>query len=279
MLEAASQDHKEMACHLHLSKRTFCKEQSLVRWRIFSGDAENCQCRTWILVQRIPLETTAAVQIIHTSSALAAVTVRINHYKGAIGRWAQILNMSTGQERCGYGTMLVAGLEELLRRESIDVVVLYAAQNLCAPQFWASLGYLEPRRTLLPKAELVPYYKGGPLVPEMESGTKELLPRLERRIAVAPLSAAESGRQALSVRPVPFGYSGASDRSLRFKPTALRAVPASESKLSGERLREAYEAARARRPTSHEKVKYPFDELEIVHEEDFQTLRKRSRRL
>jgi len=268
VLEAASQDHKDMALRLHLAEKTFCKEQSLVRWRIYQGDAPNCQCRTWILVNRVPLETTAAVQIIHTSSALAAVTVRINYYKASQGRWAQILNMSTGQERCGYGTMLIAGLEDLLKREGVDVVVLYAAQNRCAPQFWASLGYYQQAKTLLPKAELIPYYKGGPLVPEMESGTKELLPRLERRIAETPLAGSASLLK-LSVRSgPPFGYSGTGERALRFKPSPLRAVPAGESKLSGERLKEVFDTARARQlGPSTEKVKYPVDELEIVHEE------------
>merc|ERR1719356_1837008 len=117
------------------------------------------------------------------SAFLAAVTVRINSYDRREGRWAQILNMSTKRERHGHGTMLIAGLEELLRREDTDVVVLYPAENGRAPAFWSSIGFGQRETSLLPDEELVPHDQGGPLLPEFDPGSHTALPRWEKRIA------------------------------------------------------------------------------------------------
>ncbi|CAK0794970.1 unnamed protein product, partial [Prorocentrum cordatum] len=98
----------------------------------------------------------------------------------AKGRWAQILNMSTKRERHGHGTMLIAGLEELLRREDVDVVVLYPAENGRAPAFWSSIGFGNRENSFLPEEELVPHDQvrpgtkdtPGPLLPEFDPGTR-----------------------------------------------------------------------------------------------------------
>lgn len=235
VVEAISEEHKERALALHLSKRIFAKEERLVEWRVFHGERETCQCHTWILCQaEAPKETSCGfgnhsnndcqcdseapeatarsfgnqssndcqndnegfntrARFIAAAAAkvAAAVTVRINRYRSGEGRWAQILNMSTGQERCGFGTMLMAGVEALLKRENVDVVLLYPAQNGSAPCFWTSLGYAAPapKTSLLPMEELIPFDKGGPLIPEMEGSTGELLPRWEKRIAPPHMSA------------------------------------------------------------------------------------------
>lgn len=250
VVEAISEEHKEGAFAMHLSKRVFAKEERLVEWRVFHGERETCQCHTWILCQaEAPKETSrgfgnhsnndcqcdseaigsrarflaaatskaseatarsfgnqssndcqndnegssnrARFIAAAASKVAAAVTVRINRYRSGEGRWAQILNMSTGQERCGFGTMLMAGVEALLKLENVDVVLLYPAQNGSAPCFWTSLGYTapEPKTSLLPMEELIPFTKGGPLIPEMEGSTGELLPRWEKRIAPPHMSA------------------------------------------------------------------------------------------
>jgi len=213
-VEADSQDMREAACTLHLSKSTFQQEQELVKLRIFRGALVSC--RTWILmgppakgissVIASPLKLAAAApdkkigskRQLRSSSAgvngkgsriaekvLAAVTVRINGYLDrANAGWAQILNMSTQRERAGYGTQLIGGVQELLRREGVDVIVLYPALNGRAPSFWSSLGYGIREPSLLPSAELVSHDQGGPLLPEFDSGTHQALPRWEKSIII-----------------------------------------------------------------------------------------------
>mmetsp|Transcript_115728 Transcript_115728/g.258647 ORF Transcript_115728/g.258647 Transcript_115728/m.258647 type:complete len:474 (-) Transcript_115728:42-1463(-) len=222
VFEVESQEEKSAAMNLHLSKSTFQEERDFVQWRIFSGDA--CRCRTWVLVQpRTPDEaegrclrgrstgggdrgvsarprrrsvdpapTPANAHIIDTSSAtfLSALTARINPYQKRAGKWAQILNMSTRRERQGFGTVMLAGFEELLRREEVDVVVLYPADNGRAPGFWSSIGYGARSPSFLPEEELISHDKGGPLLPEYDPGSKETLPRWEKRLKTGQTQAA-----------------------------------------------------------------------------------------
>lgn len=179
VIEVDTLPEKEAACGLHLAKSTFDPERELVKQRIFNGDEEAFRCRTWVLRQPPPCDS-------HSDGAdatfVAAVTVRLNVHQKRAGRWAQILNMSTRRERNGFGTMLIAGLEELLRREAVDVVVLYPAWNGRAPTFWSSLGFSTCKSSNLPSEELVPFERGGPLLPETDASRNLPLPRWEKRI-------------------------------------------------------------------------------------------------
>eukprot|EP00416_Gambierdiscus_australes_P012438 CAMPEP_0171137508 /NCGR_PEP_ID=MMETSP0766_2-20121228/133483_1 /TAXON_ID=439317 /ORGANISM="Gambierdiscus australes, Strain CAWD 149" /LENGTH=268 /DNA_ID=CAMNT_0011601089 /DNA_START=41 /DNA_END=845 /DNA_ORIENTATION=+ len=178
----------------------------------------------------------------------AAVTVRINSYQNRQGRWAQILNMSTRRERNGFGTMLIAGLEELLRAEDIDVVVLYPAENGRAPAFWSSLGFGSREVSHLPDEELVPHDQGGPLLPEFDTGSLVVLPRWEKRIGGAFEGAAEdapsadAGAGCSSQRPAKRGRGGR-----RRTAGSHRMLPPSKSRVRGEPLLRAHEALMALR--------------------------------
>lgn len=204
---------------------------------------------------------------------LAAVTVRMNCYQNRQGRWAQILNMSARRERLGFGTLLIAGLEELLVPEAVDVVVLYPAENGRAPAFWSSLGFGAREVSHLPEEELVPYEDGGPLLPEFDTGTKVVLPRWEKRlpgpssevvdpsnpqdaaatVPVAPAQGLRGTNQATSG-----AVRGSSDSRQRgrgrrrstTRPTTAsehRTLPCSASRIRGESLLSAYEAMKAQR--------------------------------
>lgn len=163
----------------------------------------------------------------------AAVTVRINVYQNRPGRWAQILNMSTRRERNGFGTMLIAGLEELLTAEDIDVVVLYPAENGRAPAFWSSLGFGAHDVSCLPDEELVPHDQGGPLLPEFDTGSLIVLPRWEKRLVVPKPLGLAAPTEGLARR----GRGGR-----RRSAASYRAVPASKSRVKGEPLLRAHEA-------------------------------------
>eukprot|EP00406_Dinophysis_acuminata_P078481 CAMPEP_0179249620 /NCGR_PEP_ID=MMETSP0797-20121207/20743_1 /TAXON_ID=47934 /ORGANISM="Dinophysis acuminata, Strain DAEP01" /LENGTH=268 /DNA_ID=CAMNT_0020957325 /DNA_START=8 /DNA_END=812 /DNA_ORIENTATION=+ len=222
VIEVDTVEEKNATYQLHLSKSTFHEERGLVQFRIFSGNV--CNCRSWLLrhPQQAPSELltpieaspkvavgdagignrggrrrargrgragTAPAAPAALATYLAAVTVRVNSYQQRPGRWGQILNMSTRRERHGFGTVLIAGLEELLRREDVDVLVLYPAENGRAPAFWGSIGFGAHKVSLLPDEELVSHDQGGPLLPEFDPGSLTALPRWEKRITAAPRAA------------------------------------------------------------------------------------------
>merc|ERR1719480_459832 len=138
----------------------------------------------------------------------------MNAYQNRRGRWAQILNMSARRERLGFGTLLIAGLEELLMPEAVDVVVLYPAENGRAPAFWSSLGFGAREVSHLPAEELVPHDQGGPLLPEFDTGTQVVLPRWEKRLRGPPLAAVTPSNPQDAAATVPVvpaqGLSGTS---------------------------------------------------------------------
>lgn len=258
VIEVESQKEKQAAFDLHLSKNTFHEERQLVELRIFRGDV--CNCRTWILVPD-PRGCEQGDQTASTSSngrgrgrakakggktaknlpvcCLAAVTVRVNRYENRIGRWAQILNMSTCRERQGFGTVLIAGLEGLLRSEDIDVVVLYPAENGRAPAFWSSLGFGMRAESHLPDEELIPHDQGGPLLPEFDPGSHAPLPRWEKRLL--PGSRYETTKQTASN-----GSQRGRGRVLG-RLTDYRTMPPSASRMCGQKLKDVAEALRQQR--------------------------------
>jgi len=186
--------------------------------------------------------------------------------------WAQVLNMSVKRERAGIGTILAAGLEELLRRENTDVLLLYPAQNGRAPSFWASLGYSTREDSLLPEEELKPHSEGGPLMPEIDPEGYVPLPRWEKYIG-PPLGEdawAWSDMETVGVKTEHGGHSHGTDcrrggrpapgrgrlggvargsgrgTSRKAGPAHLqkgshRTVPASKSRLAGEAFKAAAE--------------------------------------
>mmetsp|Transcript_5801 Transcript_5801/g.22134 ORF Transcript_5801/g.22134 Transcript_5801/m.22134 type:complete len:543 (+) Transcript_5801:45-1673(+) len=235
--EVEGKPEKEAACALHLAKPTFDPERELVKRRVFRGDDAVFRCRTWILRHPTPSSTSSSSSASVLASAaakvqggaleaggvlcLAAVTVRINAYQRRCGRWAQILNMSSLRERQGLGTLLIAGMEELLRKEDVDVVVLYPAWNGRAAPFWASLGFCPCGNSYLPDEELIPFDKGGPLLPEYEASRNDPLPRWEKHITGWSTSGMTTrGSSASKLLP-------------------HRSLPASLSRLSGTSLLEA----------------------------------------
>jgi len=289
VVEAETLEDKKGACMIHMSKRTFAKERGLVEWRVHKGHEGNCQCRTWVLRQpkepeELDIQAIAAKEA-HVRQAswhrergcppevaarglncvgaatcgaeyLAAVTVRINYYKSQNARWAQILNMSTadGYERRGCGTMLIAAVEALLRREHVDVVVLYPASNGRAPAFWSSLGYGSCARSFLPSEELITHQHGGPLLPEMDVHANTILPRWEKRLS--------SGRSHAQCKR-PSARAGCERVcSLRFRPSNLRARPASESCLHGSALLEAFRRVRSTQGVLRARLRSRSDEPE-----------------
>lgn len=289
VIEVETMEEKHAAYQLHLSKSTFHEERGLVQFRIFSGDV--CNCRSWLLRHpRSPAEpstpheecprgevnsdmsngnrggklrrrgrgrgrpTAIAATPTTLATYLAAVTVRVNTYQKRQGRWGQILNMSTRRERHGFGTFLIAGLEELLRREDVDVLVLYPAENGRAPAFWGSIGFGAHKVSLLPDEELVSHEQGGPLLPEFDPGSLSALPRWEKRI----ISNSGSGNLELAdttAQDQETGYTlrfgkrqrgGRGGNRVSVLPP-FRAVLPSASRLSGEPLMAATKALQDKR--------------------------------
>jgi hypothetical protein len=200
-------EHKEIVWNLHRQKAAFANEHDHIKARIFDNENGLVHCRSWLLVgdfrdstdvsemdwssteasacqdwssTEASAEASAAADFIF----LAAMTVRLNPYIRQSGTaWAQVMNLSVSEERKGHGTCLVAGVEELLRREGVNVVALYPVQNNRATNFWASMGYAEHAESLLPVEELDPQY--GSLLPEgymSQSGEKVVIPRWEKSI-------------------------------------------------------------------------------------------------
>jgi len=260
--EVECKEEKDDACALHLSKNTFREERELVKLRIYHG--KSCDCRTWVLRTppssansesntsldecRVGRSRSAAFrgrseQSFTSSSssnivdhgALAAATIRFNAYQAKTGSWAHILNTSTRRERQGFGTILIAGVERLLRVEGVDVIILYPAENGRAPAFWSSLGFAAQASSFLPDEELVPHEHGGPLLPEFDLSTRVVLPRWEKQIAKSPLSVAAD--------------SFSSDASLNSgrKRGRVSHRRVSSSRLGGEALSQAVDALKAHR--------------------------------
>jgi len=274
VIEVETQEERKAAYNLHLSKNTFHEERQLVEFRIFRGDV--CKCRTWVLVPDNGRRTSAESEDVEISGGrgggkgrgrgratgrgkaptrhserqvhcLAAVTLKMNRYGGRQGRWAQILNMSTSRERQGYGTVLIAGLEELLRREETDVVVLYPAENGRAPAFWTSLGFGARSESHLPDEELVPHDKGGPLLPEFDPGSKTPLPRWEKRLLLGVddgCSVMDTDSDCDTSKAKGRNRARIPGKSKEFD---YRMFPASASRLSGEELREIASQLREQR--------------------------------
>jgi len=247
VIEVETPEEKKAAYNLHLSKNTFHEERQLVEFRIQRG--ELCQCRTWVLIPGKSRQSSMPVddgkggrgrgrgpvrrseRNIHVC---AAVTVRINRYTNRQARWAQILNMSTVRERQGYGTVLIAGLEELLRMEDTDVVVLYPAENGRAPGFWSGLGFGPRSESHLPEEELIPYDKGGPLLPEYDPGSKVPLPRWEKRLQQGAENDSVVSNSDSDLSKV----KGRSKQPSK-KESDFRLMPASASRLGGADLKAA----------------------------------------
>jgi len=185
VLEVVSREHKDQAWQLHSQKAAFANEHDNLKARIF--DNEEAQCRSWLLA-----EVDVVPQQAHFSQAskpvyIAAITVRLNPYMRKAGlAWAQVMNLSVSIERQGHGTRLVAAVEELLQREGVDVVALYPVQNSRATNFWASMGFCEQPKSLLPAEELDS--RNGALLPEgcKVKGEKIMLPRWEKGLKPNP---------------------------------------------------------------------------------------------
>eukprot|EP00811_Abedinium_folium_P033393 NODE_635_length_2876_cov_6.845762.p2 GENE.NODE_635_length_2876_cov_6.845762~~NODE_635_length_2876_cov_6.845762.p2 ORF type:complete len:177 (-),score=54.62 NODE_635_length_2876_cov_6.845762:600-1130(-) len=149
--------------------------------------------------------------------------------------------MSARRERQGLGTILVAGLEVLLRLEGVGVVVLYPAENGRAPSFWASIGYAAPAEgeSFLPAEELVPHTSGGALWPEFDTGTQRALPRWEKEItepmaeSASPCDAGAE-RQFVALAPGSAKVHGTGGKK-------------QVSRIAGEKLRAATAALKAQR--------------------------------
>lgn len=271
VIEVDSEGEKSAAYELHLSKNTFHEERSMVEMRIFKG--EDCGCRTWVLLQPREGANSSGVSSSRgggssgsrgagksqgegtgrtgvrgraagfaalassTATYLAAVTVRINPYLSRQGRWAQVLNMSTRRERLGFGTFLIAGIEELLTQEDVDILVLYPAENGRAPEFWSSIGWSAAETSLLPAEELVPHDKGGPLLPEFDPGTHAALPRWEKRLVRKLGNATKSTAVQGAVQPKgKAGRAGSKNSRAAAAAQTIREVPAAQSRLQGEEL-------------------------------------------
>eukprot|EP00747_Dinoflagellata_sp_TGD_P183596 gnl/TRDRNA2_/TRDRNA2_38563_c0_seq1.p1 gnl/TRDRNA2_/TRDRNA2_38563_c0~~gnl/TRDRNA2_/TRDRNA2_38563_c0_seq1.p1 ORF type:complete len:486 (+),score=89.74 gnl/TRDRNA2_/TRDRNA2_38563_c0_seq1:105-1562(+) len=276
VLEALDAEERDAAFKMHLSKNTFHEERELVKFRIYRGD--ECGCRTWVLAAprhvaepvglldeptpaRAPAgrgrrgrRTSKPPDSVSERTYLAAATVRLNVYrKQQAWTWAQILNMSTKRERQGLGTALIAGLEELLRHNATDVVLLYPADNGRAPSFWASIGYSVRSPSLLPQEELASHDEGGPLLPEFDPGTLQALPRWEKRICDgvqgSPTRARNPARAATRRAGSRGSGMSASDSSCR---------------VGGEQLRSVYEALMAQR------VKYKAEREKIAADKQWE---------
>lgn len=240
VIEVDSREEKQAAVHMHLSKNTCHEESQIVHERVFDGD--HALCRTWVLIQP---PTTSGARVRGASvtgvTYLAAVTLRLNVYRGRPGRWAQVLNMSTRRERPGLGTTLIAGMEELLRRELVDIIVLYIADNGRAPALWSTLGYerVAEGGSLLPPEDVLEVSKGGSLVPEFESHTMQLLPRWEKRIG-SPAGAAGVVLELCNSEdgdvPDEETKRASSNAPEKQPKGALRSITPKDSRLCGSRL-------------------------------------------
>jgi len=225
VLECDDYDDLRAAYRSHSSKDTFDTEDHLVERRVFEG--ASLRCRTWILV---PANSKVDHEL-DEYDALAAVTLHMNPYEKSQKRWAQVMNMSAKQEGIGYGSALICGVEELLRRENYDVLIAYPALNGKAPKFWNSMGYFERKDSLLPPEELVTSGNGGPLWPECtvaRDGERrgQSLPRLEKQI------------QVLSAPPrnLKTPKSPAAQRKEKWKEADWRGMKTSESRLDRDAL-------------------------------------------
>jgi hypothetical protein len=191
VLEVVTEAQKQCAYKLHSQKSAFAHELSFLKARIFDNETGAVQCRTWLL----------SVECGSEAAFAAAVTTRINPYIKKSGfAWAQIMNLSVCVERQGYGTRLVAGLEELLWRDNIDVIALYPVQNNRADNFWKSIGYGLQPESLLPQEELE-----KALLTEgyVDNGIKRVLPRWEKEISRGytrpPLAQVSNKRRKISL--------------------------------------------------------------------------------
>jgi hypothetical protein len=182
ILEAANIWQREQVWEIHKQKQAFQNEHEFIRRRVFDNDDSSVQCRSWLLEEVDSMPAGSDQSESAGCRFLAAVTIRLNPYLQRRNvAWAQIMNLSVTSERRGHGTRLIAGIEELLRRECVDVVILYPVFNLRATSFWTSMGYCEKKPSFLPDEELDT--KNGALLPEgckME-GKKVLLPRWEKK--------------------------------------------------------------------------------------------------
>jgi len=179
-MEVVSNEQKDKVWQIHMQKAAFANEHDYVKARIFDNENGAVHCRSWLLAE---VGTASGSSADAKPKYLAAVTVRLSAYRIHAGRaWAQVMNLSVSEERRGHGTRLFAGVEELLRREGVDTVVLYPVENNRATNFWASMGYAERARSLLPPEELDT--ANGSLLPEgyMQKGEKILLPRWEKSL-------------------------------------------------------------------------------------------------
>jgi hypothetical protein len=169
LVEVVSEEDKEQVLALHSAKAAFKDDQQWLKLRIHSNERSKVHCRSWALKVG--------------GKIVAAATVRLNPYINRSGvAWAQIMNVSVARERLGHGTRMVAGLEELLWRERVDVVVLYPVPNNRADNFWKSMGYTALPESLLPSEELDP--KNKALCPEgyEQHGVRTILPRWEKTL-------------------------------------------------------------------------------------------------
>jgi hypothetical protein len=146
--------------------------------------------------------------------------------------------MSVARERRGLGTVLLAGLEALLQREAVDVMLLYPADNGRAPHFWQSTGYTAREESFLPKDNLRSTQDGGWLMPEYDPATLGELPRWEKRLdtsvdEVSPPLGAQKRAGVVQIH---------------------RQVPASQSRISGEALHDAACRLQAYRKSQQEQA-------------------------
>lgn len=174
VIEVVSEEEKrQQVFKLHSQKDAFQHDHEHLRGRVFENENGKIRCRSWLL----------ATEHDFGEVFVAAVTVRINPYKCKDEfAWAQIMNLSVLHERSGYGTCLMAGVEELLWRERVDICTLYPVPNNRADRFWMSLGYGRREESLLPAEELD--QRSGALVVEgyMEKGVRKVLPRWEKKL-------------------------------------------------------------------------------------------------
>jgi len=227
--EVVSEEHKERAWQLHSSKVAFANEHAHLKARIFDNESGKVHCRSWLLAE-VDGDTSE-------STFLAAITVRLNPYMHTAGlAWAQVMNLSVCEERKGYGIRLVAGVEQLLRREGVDVVSLYPVQNNRATTFWASMGYAKQADSLLPPCELD--IKNGALLPEgyVVNEEKVILPRWEKSLS-----------KDCSERTVHVEREGVWKPDMREQWPLWRSVEAEFCKLDVEELAQTLKAAQKER--------------------------------
>jgi len=173
VVEVDSDEQRKQVWELHTQKAAFANEHEHLKARIFRNEDGPIHCRSWLLT----------ATDLGKTNFLGAATVRINPYirKDELA-WAQIMNLSVLHERRGYGTRLIAGVEELLWRERVDVCALFPVPNNRADSFWTSLGYALWPDSLLPPEELES--RSGALLAEgfIENGVKKILPRWEKKL-------------------------------------------------------------------------------------------------